>query len=305
MAASATPAPNFLLLGAAKCGTSSLAYYLSQHPDVCFSEPKEPVFFEAEYEKGLGHYWREYFASWRGERAIGEGRVWNLYLPFVPPRIHESVPEARLVVLLRDPVERVYSHWWHRHSRGQEPLDFERAVEEDRARIERGEGFHGEEGERRWRAGLVGDSTHHRVLLDLGFYAEQIERYLGLFPRSRLKVLLYDDLVADLGAVMSDLFEYLGVDRGFSLADAAPRNVRREARRSPTARRLLLASRSLGLRHLVPAALRPALHRLAERPARRPGLPPALRRQLVEYYEPHNLRLERLLGRSLPAWREG
>jgi hypothetical protein len=299
--------PTFLLLGAAKCGTTSLAYYLSQHPSVFFSEPKEPTFFEAEWERGLDHYWRTYFAGWSGEPAIGEGRVWNLYLPFVPVRIREALPDAKLLVLLRDPVDRAHSHWWHRHSQGQETLDFARAIEEDRARIERGEAFAGEEGARRWRAGLEGGghSTRHRALLDLGFYAEQIERYLTLYPATQLKVVFHEDLAADLPGVMRELFAFVGVDPDLPLRDAEPQNVRRDRVRSPAARRAEFASRSLGLRHLIPRGLRPRLRSwLFERRGRRPALDPGLRRELRAYYDPHTARLERLTGRDLSLWRE-
>jgi hypothetical protein len=299
--------PTFLLLGAAKCGTTSLAHYLAQHPDVFFSTPKEPLFFEADYEKGLDHYWETYFRGWSGQRAVGEGRVWNLYLPFVAARIRESLPEAKLVAILRDPVERVYSHWWQRYSRGQEPLGFEAAVAADRARIERGERFEGEEGARRWNARLVrgeSPSTDHRVLLDLGFYAEQLERYQALFPAAQLKVVFHEDLARRLPAVMSEIFDFLGVDPAVPLNDASPKNVRAESLRSPGARRLWLAASSLGLRRLVPGPLRRAARGLLERPGRRPAPDPGVRRELVAYYEPHTTRLERLLGRDLSAWRE-
>lgn len=297
--------PTFLLLGAPKCGTTSLAYYLSQHPDVHFSDPKEPVFFEAEYEEGLDHYWRKYFAGWRGQPAIGEGRVWHLYLPFVPERIRASLPDARLVAVLRDPVDRAFSHWWHRFSRGQESLDFETAIARDRARIEAGEGFRGEEGARRWREGLYGlhSATRHRALLDLGFYDEQLERYLALYPASQLQVLLYDDLARAQDDVMRDVFRFVGVDPEAPIEDTSEQNVRRETQRSASARRALFAIRALRLQHLVPKRLRPLVHRAAERPAKRPRLRPEVRASLVEYFEPHTARLEAMLERDLSAWR--
>ncbi len=304
----AVPRPTFLLLGAAKCGTTSLAAYLAQHPQVFFSEPKEPLFFEAEYQRGLDFYARKYFRDWAGEPSVGEGRVWNLYLPFVPERIREALPDARLIALLRDPIERVHSHWWHRYSRGEEPLGFEDAIAADRARIERGEGFHGEEGARRWCAGLYPNSvaTRHRALLDLGFYAEQIERYRSLFAASQVEVVFYEDLKADLPGVMRRLFSFVGVDPQVPLADTSHRNVRREAVRGPGAARLFRWARTLQLRRVVPPGLRAPLRRLLpEREAVRPPLAPATRAGLVAYYEPHNARLERLVGRSLPAWRRG
>jgi hypothetical protein len=79
--------PTFLILGGAKCGTSSIRYYMDQHPEVFFSTPKEPIFFEAEYERGLDFYWQKYFQGWNGECAVGEARVYNLYLPYVVDHI--------------------------------------------------------------------------------------------------------------------------------------------------------------------------------------------------------------------------
>ena len=96
--------PDFFILGAAKAGTTSLFELLKLHPDVFMSSPKEPFFFEYEYEKGLGFYSRTYFRGWNGQKRIGEARVSHLLLPFVPGRIRASRPEARLIAILRDPV---------------------------------------------------------------------------------------------------------------------------------------------------------------------------------------------------------
>src|SRR3972149_6925354 len=147
--------PNFLVLGAAKAGTTSLCHYLAQHPDVFIPEVKEPIFFDAEYERGLDYYWKKYFSRWSGQPAVGEGRVFNLYLPFVPPRIRESIPGAKLIAVLRNPVERAYSHWWHRFSYRDEILPFHEAIRENLSRIARGILFEGGNGARLWRDGLV------------------------------------------------------------------------------------------------------------------------------------------------------
>ncbi len=79
--------PSFFVLGAAKCGTTSLHDYLAQHSDICMSSPKEPFYFEAEQLRGAGWYRSRYFAHWRGEPIVGESRHRNLYLPWVPERI--------------------------------------------------------------------------------------------------------------------------------------------------------------------------------------------------------------------------
>src|SRR5688500_18401087 len=102
------------------------------------SNPKEPFFFEAEYELGLEFYRSTYFSHWNGEKIIGESRHRNLIQPYVPERIHHVNPEAKLVVIVRDPVERCYSHWFHLRSTSDEPLSFEDSIREDLARIQRG-----------------------------------------------------------------------------------------------------------------------------------------------------------------------
>ena len=115
--------PNFFILGAPKSGTTTLYHALEKHPAVHLSTPKEPYYFEDEYEQGPEFYWRTYFAAgWKGQSLIGDARAAHLYLPYVPRRIYTTVPEARLVAILRNPVERAFSHWWMRHSHGREPL---------------------------------------------------------------------------------------------------------------------------------------------------------------------------------------
>jgi hypothetical protein len=127
--------PNFLILGAARCGTNTIYHFLSRHPDVLMSTPKEPFFFEAEYERGLEYYWKTYL-DWRGQRAVGEARPANLFLPYVPLRVRDSIPEARLVAILRNPAQRAFSHWWMKRSRGLEDLSFEAAIDDNLARLE-------------------------------------------------------------------------------------------------------------------------------------------------------------------------
>jgi hypothetical protein len=137
--------PNLFVLGAAKCATSTLHVYLGRMDDVCMSKPKEPFFFEAEFEKGLDYYRQAYFSHWRGERIIGESRHRNLYLPFVPERIKGINPNAKLIVLVRNPIDRAFSHWFHNFSRNSENLDFAHAIQADWQRIESGLQYESEE----------------------------------------------------------------------------------------------------------------------------------------------------------------
>ena len=260
--------PSFFLLGAAKCGTTALHYYLRQHPGICMSIPKEPYYFEDEYERGARFYFNRYFAHWEGEPVAGESRQRNLYLPFVAPRIHAHTPNARLVVVLRNPAERLVSDWWHWHSRGLEPLELEEAVEENRQRLEAGLSYEGEAGERLYRRNLNNAGTSkYRTYLDSGHYAEQLARYLALFPYSRLHVVWSEDLRRDPQAAVAGIVRFLGADPG------------------PVA-----GFDYTKLNQSKPGAREHARRELLER--------------LLDHYEPHNRALEAMTGESLDAWRE-
>jgi hypothetical protein len=266
--------PDFFVLGAAKSGTTSLCTYLNQHEDVLLSQPKEPVFFEAEWERGPEYYWQTYYGAWDGERAVGEGRVFNLFLPFVPKRIHALAPNAKLIVILRDPVHRAFSHWWHRASRRLEPLSFEAAIEDNLRRLEDGRFLEDTpEAARLWPEELYPGTgrTRRGFYLELGFYCRQLERYLSLFPRDRLQVVLTEELDGNEERVTRALWSFLGVSSEPSLSDPARRKVARPAARDGAGfARPTLAEQTAG--------------------------------DLARYFAPHNAALARLLGRPL-GWR--
>lgn len=104
--------PNFLIVGAARAGTTSLYYYLKQHPDVFMSPKKEIDFFDVDknFEKGLDWYER-YFEGYTGQKAIGEASPLYMYLEKVPKRIAKVIPDVKLIFILRNPVDRAYSHY--------------------------------------------------------------------------------------------------------------------------------------------------------------------------------------------------
>jgi hypothetical protein len=292
--------PDFFILGAARSGTTSLASYLAGHPDVLLSTPKEPRFFEAEYARGLDYYWNTYFAAWRGESAAGEARVANLFLPYVPQRIHESAPDAKLIVILREPGQRAYSHWWFRRCSGTEARPFERAVAEEEERLAAGIRFPGEDGEERWRSYLAskrGDPGTS-IYLEYGYYAEQLGRYLELFDHRRLKVFLLDDLRRDPEVVVRQGWEFLGVDP----AAAAPRFAAHNASVPAPALGPLRLARSLGLVRRLPAGVRRRGRALLNRFGRVPTMDPQSRRRVSRHYRPHVAALQELLERDLGAW---
>lgn len=306
-----TNVPTFLVLGAAKSGTTSFCNYIAQHEDVFFAPAKEPVFFEAEYENGMDFYRSKYFSEYAGQKASGEGRAFNLYLPFVTARIAESLPDARLIAILRDPVERAYSHWWHRYTRRDENRPFEAAVEADMRRVESGDVFEGAEGAKRWQEGLtkgVGflrqahpGTSRHAPYVDMGYYGEQIDRYLRHFPAENLRVYFYDELKADAEAIIQDAWGFVGVRPDFHLVDRARRNPARTARRG---RAEYLAARigwAGGLHRMMSPAAKDRLRRVfRQESVQRPPLAESTRRALSAHFAPHDDHLEKVIGRPIP-----
>jgi len=258
--------PSFFLLGAAKSGTTSLHLQLDQHPEIFMSKPKEPFFFEAEFERGPQFYYNKYFGGWKGETAVGESRHRNLYLPFVPARIHAYNPLAKLIAVLRNPAERAISHWWHWRSRGLEPLSPWEAFDADLARIDAGikletaeeiDGY-AQELRRNPRKG-------HGTYIDSGYYFDQLQRYMRLFDRRQLHVMLFDRHVSCPAESLRELFRFLDVNESIApLVDVRPFN------------------------QSAPGMWDQVDDRLWNR--------------LIEHYAPHNRRLEEFLGCSLACW---
>ena len=288
-----------MLLGAAKCGTSGLYDYLNSHPDVYMSDPKEPVFFEAEYEKGMDYYWKTYFSGWNGEKAVGEARHRNLYLPYVGERIAQCMPEnTKFLAILRDPIERAYSHWWHLYSREMDPLPFDEAIEADLERIGRGIKFEGENGARMWTENLDFKTLEngYRTYVDSGYYSQQLRRFMQWFPKENFRVVFLEELSQNPQKVVSNLWEFLEVDPNYSKIDFTPRNA--SMPRSAMAVKVFL--RNIGVINLIPRGLRFQTVRMLNKISRRGKISPETRKKLKNHFSSHNQDLAKLLNRRLP-----
>lgn len=292
--------PNMLIIGAAKSGTSSLYRYLAQHPDVFMSGFKEPHFFVwdgREYDiqgpgvervgrrmiTDLGSY-LNLFSDVTHERIRGEASTGYLHTPGVADRIKNYVPDAKLIAILRNPIDRAYSAFLHAQREGLEPIeDFERALQEDPIRARD-----------RW----IGLTLYATV----GMYAEQLERYMTVFPCEQLRVYLFDDLVREPVRLSQDAFRFLGIDDTFE-PDVTERANRGRAIRSVRLRSLATTVRATPLGRWLPS--RPArafLRIMNEAPIER--LSPDIRRKLSEVFESDVGRLSQLLHRDLSAWLE-
>ena len=201
--------PDYLIIGAQKCATTSLFLYLQQHPAVRPPARKEIHFFDSNFGKGVDWYRRQFPAPSieSAQRSItGEASPSYLLNPHSARRIKQTVPNVKLIVSLRDPVERAFSHYRHMVRSQKESRPFDQAIRAHTAMSEE------------WRKVLSDENYPDMTLRDYsyvlrGYYLDQIKRYLNLFDRTDLHVILYDDIVSDTQAVMNNLCDFLGLER--------------------------------------------------------------------------------------------
>jgi Sulfotransferase domain len=211
--ASARPLPDFLILGAQKAGTTALYSYLRRHPEITGPAFKEVSFFDRHYAHGERWY-RAHFPI-RRTGIVGEASPSYLFHPLAPERVGAMLPEARLIAILRNPVDRAFSHYQHEVAFGREPLSFEDAVAREDERMA------GELERMLADPGYFSYAWWNYTYLARGRYAEQLERWLAVFPREQLRVLFTDELAEDTAATYRHVLSFLGVDeRGL---DSYPR----------------------------------------------------------------------------------
>ena len=210
----ARPLPQFLILGAQKAGTTALYAYLRWHPDITGPSWKEVSYFDRHYRRGTSWY-RGNFPTRAGGRLVGEASPGYLFHPLAPERVMATVPQAKLIALLRDPVTRALSHYHHERALGREPLSFAEAVEAEPERTR------GEEERMRRDPDYFGRAWWDYTYLARGRYAEQLERWLAVFPREQLLVLASEELAAEPGSTYARVLEFLGV-RGQDLDEYPP-----------------------------------------------------------------------------------
>jgi hypothetical protein len=182
--------------------------YLRWHPDITGPPFKEVSFFDRHYAQGEG--WYRGHLPLRRRALVGEASPSYLFHPLAPERVKELLPNARLIALLRDPVERTFSHYQHEVALGREELSFEEAIAREDERMQG-------EIERMLRdPSYFSHAWWNYTYVARGRYAEQLERWYASFPREQLLVLLTDELAADTAGTYRRVLEFLG---------AAPRDL--------------------------------------------------------------------------------
>lgn len=310
--------PDFFLAAAPRSGTTSLFNYLLQHPQIAMSHKKEPAYFHFAYPRpdfeelarqhgpghlaqSIAHYDRtrsgavteqnEYESLWPepdSARTRGEATPTYMYDTNALDLIRESNPSAKLILLLRNPVDRAYSQYLQYLRHGFESIyDFEEALEQEPVEIET---FWW--GQRRYRR--------------MGLYAAHVERCMSLFPDGNVGVFLYEDLVALPHRTVEAIVRFLGIDDPFTFDTSA----HYKAAFVPAPGVAVRMAHSDGVlkrtaRTLLPSRLRNRMYRhlVYRQSIDPPALQPETRRSLIEFFLPDVVRLERLLGRELSSWK--
>ena len=215
--------PDFVIIGGKKCGTSSLYNYLVEHPQVAAAFRKEVHFFDNDAGHRNTLRYRAYFPTsaqkYRARRkkgsnlVTGEATPYYLFYPPAPRRLKETVPHARLIALLRNPVDRAYSHYHHEVRNGTEELPFEEAIGRESERLN---------GEQEMISAGGYDSPNHRMYsyLSRGIYVDQLRNWRAYFPEKQLLVLGSEDLFADPSTIVGETLDFLGLPPSASRAYA-------------------------------------------------------------------------------------
>jgi hypothetical protein len=300
--------PDTFIVGAPKCGTTSLNASLAAHPDV-FMARKESHYFGADFDRTriVPEGYAQLFAAGSAAERRGEASVWYLASRSAPEEIHAFAPDARIFIMLRDPVEMIRSLHGQLMKTGVEHItDLRAAIAAEPERRE-GRMIKGAERYRFREQFLYTDAVD---------YVPQVTRYFEVFGRDRVQVILFDDLRNDPGKVMRDAQAFLGVrvDPDLSLLHENPAGAVRSIGAQRVLRRYVVRPmRRLTRSRRVAAKVLPAKVRQRMRPAalqsvnRRPSdttppMDPELRLELASRFRPGVLELQDLLGRDLSSW---
>lgn len=283
--------PNLFIVGAPKCGTTSMYQYLKQHPQIYMADVKEPHYFSSDVMLPRvirdEDMYMSLFSSVQREFIVGEASASYLYSELAARKIKDFSPDAYIIIILRNPVDMIYSlHSQRVYSGIEEEADFETALlfEHDR---------------RMGKRHIKDDFFRY---LSIGQFSQQVRRYLDAFGNDKVRVIIFDDFVRDTEDIHQNVLNFLGVDPEF-MPSFSRANVNKEAR----LRALSLVTHKLKPRkgatlHPIRSPLVKILKKINTRKIPRKSLDPNIRVQLQKEFAPDIVKLSEILGRDLNYW---
>ena len=276
--------PNLIIIGAMKCGTTSLHYYLNQHPEISMSSPKELKFFVAEknWQRGVEWY-RSHFsdsAKIRGEASPDYTACHRRQN--VASRIYSVVPEAKLIYIIRDPVERIISHYMHRKLKGVEHRTINEALSEC-------------------------DLCNNNYLLRSQYYL-QLKEYLNYFPNRQILILTLEELSSHPQKTLKKIFSYLEVEESFKNFQI-DKKLNQAKNKIPKNSLKMFGDRMSLLNYAflrLPNQLQWQVARLLGNPfsltTERPQLSPELKQRIIDLLQEDVNRLREYTGKDFHHW---
>jgi len=271
--------PNFLVIGPAKCGTTSIHYYLKQHPEVYLPRIKEINFFA--YYGQKGRYWaktleeyKKYFKDVKNHKAVGEVTPFYFAIEGSAEKIQKIIPDTKIITILRNPIDRAYSHYNMSLRIGREKRDVSEAL-----------------------------TDINSLYVNVGFYYRHLQKYYKRFKKEKIKILFYDQLVNTPVELIKELYQFIGVDTNF-IPDLETKHAAGYLPKSKIVNKIFdnYFTRFI-LKPILPARLLNFGIKIKNINSRKPAkLPPDIRNYLIEVYKPDMLKLERLANKQLNNW---
>jgi hypothetical protein len=290
------PTPNFFIVGAPKSGTTALWSYLRQHPEIFMPGRKEPHFFcsdivSSQFVRDRGTY-LGLFAEAHDQKRVGEASVLYLYSQTAATAIKQFCDDARIIVMLRNPIEMMYAlHSQLLFSSQENITDFKDALN---AEAERKNGL---------RIPVTNTTPAKLFYRSIARYSEQLQRYFDQFDRDKIRVIVYDEFNRDAAGVYAGTLRFLGVDSGFEpVFRRINANKRTRSQTLDKISRKLKSSRGEKF-YRSRSVLYNLIRSLNTQQAERPPMDPDLKKTLTSEFAPEVEKLSNLIGCNLDSWR--
>lgn len=307
--------PNFFVVGAAKSGTTSLYEYMKMHPQIYMAPIKEThhfstdidnskfrpnyarslnkdlsKFLETDMEEGIFHafvkeqdQYDKLFKNVKDEKAIGEITNSYLYSQEAARNIFTRFPDAKVIMMLRNPIDRAFSHYLMDLRIGYETNDFMTALKKDMARDPKGWGI-------------------SNLYVEIGMYAEQVKRFIEIFPERQRRIYLFDDFKKDAGAVVKDMFTFLGVDPNVDIDYSQKFNPSFIPKNKLIGKLNTQKKIKDWLKGVLPKSVKSKFKKTFYTDKDLPKITPAERKFLADIFRNDVMKLGKLLNRDLSKW---
>ncbi|SHJ83169.1 Sulfotransferase domain-containing protein [Tangfeifania diversioriginum] len=295
--------PNFFIVGTAKSGTTTLYYHLSKHKDVFFSKHKEPYFFSTKYVNlphngpedninderrkklsSINHYLK-LFVNAKDQKILAEASTDYLYYSKTANDISKFNPNSKILIVLRNPIERAFSAYYHQVNKGRETLSFSDALKKEESRIENNFSFI-------WR------------YKQMGLYSKQIQHYLNVFPSENIKILLFDDIKNDVNKVIKEILNFLEIDTKLYVDKSVKQRVT-GIHKNKTINYLFEKPNAVKriFKSIIPLKIRSKLkNNISNWNIKKPEMSISDRKYLIDYFKNDIKLTENIIGRDLSSW---